>query len=472
MNSITKRWIKGSLLIIILLLVLAEVFLTMSFRNSYYAEVETALTNRINTINGTLSASGNTSQTDKEKLLFNLTYDFAETDKFELMLLDENGHLLATSSGFAPSSTQHITDFQLTDTGEDNIFINSYISSMDEKIVSATFKLEETAGEICAVRIVTSVTRVDEEIYILMAFGIIAAVIIVAVSVVSGMYFIRSIVMPINSIKDTADKIAQGEFNVRIEQNKKYDRDLSELCDSINHMAQELGRSDELKNEFISSVSHELRTPLTAIKGWAETMNNTQDMETLEKGTEIILKETNRLYSMVENLLDFSRLQNATLALSKEKLDLVAEVYEAVIMFMPQATEKNVTISFEEPEMFLPIMADKSKIKQVMVNLLDNALKYSQENSVIEVNITQNKNDNTATVEVKDYGKGIRPEDIGSVKQKFYKGKGAKRGSGIGLALVDEIVKLHGGTFEIASEYKKYTSMRFTLKTVRTMKGK
>ncbi|MBP1554087.1 MAG: HAMP domain-containing protein, partial [Oscillospiraceae bacterium] len=256
MNSITKRWIKGSLLIIIVLLVLAEIFLTMSFRNSYYSEVETALTNRINTINGTLSASGNMSQSDKEKLLFNLTYDFAETDKFELMLLDENGQLLATSSGFAPSSTQHISDFQLTDAGEDNIFINSYISAMDEKIVSATFKMEEAAGEICAVRIVTSVTRVDEEIYILIALGIIAAVIIVAVSVVSGMYFIRSIVMPINSIKDTADKIAQGEFNVRVEHNKKYDRELSELCDSINHMAQELGRSEELKNEFISSVSH------------------------------------------------------------------------------------------------------------------------------------------------------------------------------------------------------------------------
>lgn len=471
MNSITKRWIKGSLLIIIALLVIAVFFLTMSFRNSYYAEVETALTNRINTINGTLSASGNMSESDREKLLFNLTYDFAETDKFELMLLDGSGQLLATSSGFAPSSTQHTTDFELASETEE-VFMNTYTSSMNEKIVSATFMLEEEAGEISAVRIVTSVTRVDEEIYVIIALSVVAAVIIIVFSVISGMFFIRSIVMPVNSIKDTTDKIAQGEFNVRVEQNKRYDKELSELCDSINHMAQELGRSDELKNEFISSVSHELRTPLTAIKGWAETMSNTQDIETLEKGTEVILKETDRLYSMVENLLDFSRLQNATLSLSKEKLDLVAEVYEAVIMFMPQAAARNVQIKFEEPEMFLPVMADKSKIRQIMVNLLDNALKYSEENSVIEVNIWNNKGQNTATVEVKDYGKGIRPEDIGSVKEKFYKGKGAKRGSGIGLALVDEIVKLHGGSFDIESEYKKYTSMRITLKTVRTMKGK
>lgn len=472
MNSITKRWIKGSLLIIIVLLLLAEIFLVRSFRGSYYQGVETALTNRINTINGTLSASGNLSRTDREKLLFNLTYEFSETDRFELMLLGDEGQLLATSSGFAPQSTQHTEDFDAALSSTDEVYMDTYMSNMNEKIMSATFLLPENANEVYAIRIVTALTRVDEELNILFAFCILAAIAVIAFSIVSGMFFIRSIVGPVNSIKDTTDKIAQGEFNVRIEQNKRYDKDLSALCDSINYMAQELGRSDELKNEFISSVSHELRTPLTAIKGWAETMSNTQDIHTLEKGTEIILKETDRLYSMVENLLDFSRLQNANLALTKEKLDLVAEVYEAVIMFMPQAAARNVTIEFEEPEVFIPVMADKSKIKQVMVNLLDNALKYSEDNSVIEVNIWQDKGRNTATVEVKDYGKGIHPDDIENVKKKFYKGKGAKQGSGIGLALVNEIIKLHGGSFAVESEYKKYTSMRFTLKTVRTMKGK
>ncbi|MBQ7817040.1 MAG: HAMP domain-containing histidine kinase, partial [Oscillospiraceae bacterium] len=138
----------------------------------------------------------------------------------------------------------------------------------------------------------------------------------------------------------------------------------------------------------------------------------------------------------------------------------------------PQAEKHNIKIDFEEPEIFIPIMADKSRIRQVMVNLLDNALKYSDDNSVIEVKITQNKLQHTATVEVKDYGKGIHPDDLNKVKQKFYKGKGSKRGSGIGLALVSEIVQLHGGKFEIESEYGKYTSMQVTFKTVRTLKGK
>ena len=140
-------------------------------------------------------------------------------------------------------------------------------------------------------------------------------------------------------------------------------------------------------------------------------------------------------------------------------------------------------------------MADKSRIKQVMINLLDNALKYSEKGSSIQVFITQDTARHTATVEVKDFGKGIHPDEtnmhfdklliatgsspfippmkgLEKVKDKFYKGRGAKRGSGIGLALVNEIITLHDGRFDIESEYGKYTSMRFTLKTVRTMKGK
>ena len=471
MNSITKRWIKGSLLIILALLVVAEFFLVATFRNSYYSAAQTALSNRINTMNGTLAASGKMTGEEKQELLFRLTGEFAEKESFEFMLLNDEGEILATSSGFNPLGKNHAEDFGRAMNSSEKIYINTYTSQLDEKIMSATCLLDENAGQVYGVRIITSLDRVDEELYVLIALAMLAAAAIIVFSIISGMYFVRSIVNPIQSIRDTADKIAQGEFNVRID-NAEYNDEIGQLCTSINHMAQELSRNDELKNEFISSVSHELRTPLTAIKGWAETMENTEDIATMKKGTEIILTETDRLYAMVENLLDFSRLQNAALMLNKEKLDLVAEVYDAVIMYTPQAESMGVNIRFDEPEEFIPVMADKSRIKQVMVNLLDNALKYAGDNSLIEVNIFTDKAKNTATVEVKDYGKGIHPDDITKVKQKFYKGKGAKRGSGIGLALVTEIIALHGGTFNIDSEYGKYTSMRFTLKTVRTVKGK
>ncbi len=472
MNSITKKWIRGSLLIIILLLVVSEGVFIFALRSSYFQEVENALINRINSIKATLKATGDISAENRELLLFGIVSEFSEKDKFELMLVDNNGFIVATSSGFRPSDSQHIKDFNAAIDSHEEFYIQTYSSQIREKIMSVTYLLNNPTEDIYALRIITSIKRVEEEINIIFGFSLLAAFTVIAFSAISGSYFIRSIVSPIHLIKETADKISKGDFDARIPQNNKYDEEIGHLCDTINNMAQELGKNDELKNEFISSISHELRTPLTAIKGWAETMNATNDLQTLQKGTQIILGETDRLSAMVENLLDFSRLQNASLSLTKEKVDLVAEVYEAILMYAPQAEKKNVKINFEEPDIFIPVMADKSRIKQVMINLLDNALKYSYPNSDIDINMYMNKQNSTVRVEVKDYGKGIHPDDIEKVKQKFYKGKGAKQGSGIGLALVNEIIKIHGGTFDIESEYKKYTSMSFTLKVVRTMKGK
>ncbi|MEG0021121.1 MAG: HAMP domain-containing sensor histidine kinase, partial [Oscillospiraceae bacterium] len=169
---------------------------------------------------------------------------------------------------------------------------------------------------------------------------------------------------------------------------------------------------------------------------------------------------------------DFSRLQQAPIVLTREKLDLVAEVSDVVLMFVPRAKQSQVEITFEEPEIIVPVLADKNRVRQVFVNLLDNALKYSQAGGKIEVNMLFDGKNSRVTVEIKDYGRGIHPEDIDKVKQKFYKGKNAKRGSGIGLALVTEIVKAHGGEFTIDSEYKKYTSMCVTFNTIRTLKGR
>lgn len=470
MNSITKRWITGSLLITIVLLVFAEGFIIMFVRSSYYSSANTALVNRVNTVKGMLSASSKTTEEEKEQMLFRFAEEFSEKDKFEFMLLGADGTVVATSSGFRPASNQQVADLALCQQASDGVYTGTYVTQMEEKVMSVTALLPAPAREVIAVRIVTSIEKIDNELNIIFAFSAIAVVAIVAFSVISGMYFVRSIVMPIKSIKATAGKISKGEFDVRIE--NKYNDEMGELCKAINDMAQELGHSDEIKNEFISNVSHELRTPLTAIKGWAETMDTTEDIDTIHKGTQVIRSETERLYTMVENLLDFSRIQQVPLSLTREKLDLVAEVSDVAIMFTPRAKQMDIEIVFDEPEIIVPVLADKNRIKQVLVNILDNALKYSQNGSKIEINMTINSKDGKAVVEIKDYGKGIHPDDLEKVKQKFYKGKGAKRGSGIGLALVTEIMKAHGGEFTIESEYKKYTSMCVVFNTVRTMKGK
>lgn len=469
-SSITKKWIKGSLATTIAVLILAAVFLVMVVRNSYYSAAENAILSRINTINGTLSASSQLSESERTQLMYRMGEEFTEKDKFEFMLIGTNGKILATTTGFMPSDEMHLEDIHLAQNAPDGISTNIYRTSLGEKVLTATCIIKPDMETIYAIRLVTSLEKVDGEINIVIALALLMMALIISFSVMSGMYFIRSIVRPIRDIETSATRISKGQFGVRIK--NTYNDELGRLCDTINNMARELGRSDELKNEFISSVSHELRTPLTAIKGWAETMNGSRDPATVQKGTQVILSETERLYSMVENLLDFSRLQQSDMKLTKERLDLVAEIGEAVIMFTPRCRQNGIELEYREPEDIIPVLADKGRLKQVMVNLLDNAVKYTPAGGKISVLIDYRPKSKAVSVSVLDNGCGIHREDLDKVTQKFYKGKGAKRGSGIGLALVNEIIDAHGGRFVVESEYGKYTKMTFTLNTIRTMKGK
>ena len=161
----------------------------------------------------------------------------------------------------------------------------------------------------------------------------------------SSSYFINSIVNPVGEVGETARRIAQGDFRARL--TKKNDDEIGELCDIINYMAEELGAAETMKNDFISSVSHELRTPLTAIQGWGETIlsDGGEDKETLQKGMKVIISETDRLSSMVEELLDFSRMQSGRLKLILSRMDPVAELSEAVIMYTERAKRDGISSS-------------------------------------------------------------------------------------------------------------------------------
>ncbi len=470
-SSITRRWVRGNLVIIISILLIAEVLAVFFIRQSYYTAATNAILSRVNTVNGTLTASSGMSSAERSRLLYNMSEEFTEKDKFEFMFIGDDGNILTTSTGFMPDDDMHLDDVLRARRSDDGIATNTYSTSMGEKVLTATFLIDPQIENIYALRLVTSLDRVDKQISKYILYAVMIFFLIVGFSVLSGLYFVRSIVGPIREIEAGAAQISKGEFGVRV--SNSYNDEIGELRQTINNMAEELGRSDEIKNDFISSVSHELRTPLTAIKGWAETMENkADDAGTVEKGTRVILSETERLNAMVENLLDFSRLQQSTMQFSKERLDLVAEISDAAIMFSPRCSRAGIELVFEEPDDIIPVYADRARIKQVMVNLLDNAVKYTDPGGKIEITIDRDRSKRKVSVSVTDNGKGILPEDVDKVTQKFYKGKGSKRGSGIGLALVKEIITAHNGEFKVESEYGKYTKMTFTLNTVRTMRGR
>ena len=266
-----------------------------------------------------------------------------------------------------------------------------------------------------------------------------------------GLYFVKSIISPIRKMVGSAKKLAKGDFSEHID----YDREdeIGELCKSFNYMADELANSEKIKNDFISSVSHELRTPLTAIKGWSETILEMRNAETLIKGMRVITTETERLSSMVEELLDFSRIQNNRLMLQKDNIDILAELADAVLIYTERAAKNGIVINYHEPEGVAMIFGDKNRLRQVFLNIIDNAVKYSGNGGAVEIKIS-------------DSGCGISEEDLPKVKNRFYKANNTVRGSGIGLAVADELVSLHSGKLEIESKLGEGTTVTITLPTI------
>ena len=460
-SSITRRWVRGSLLITILVLVAAEAFFLYFTVTTNYDSVRRALESRLSTIITQLSVGDTQTEEGRGVLLRRMLEQFSEKDTFELMLVNSSGRVAVSTTGAAPAQADEVlADLVAAVQSDSGVGSAVYRTAMGEKVMAVTSRLPFAAEDFIAVRIVTSLTLVDDSIGGVTAASVALVLLVILVSVRSGVFFIRSIVRPIGEIEQTAARMAKGNLDIRI--TNKYNDEIGKLCDTINHMAGELDKSERMKNEFISSVSHELRTPLTSIKGWIETIERVNDPSdpSFRRGVQVIANETDRLYSMVEELLDFSRMQNG-LKLECSALDLVAELSDAVIMASPRVAGEGIRLEYVEPELPMPVWADPRRLRQVFVNILDNAIKYSHAGGAITVEILSDGAN--AYVNITDEGQGIAPEDLENVKVKFFKGRGAVRGSGIGLAVVDEIVAAHGGGVDIQSELGRGTTVTVRL---------
>lgn len=462
-KGITKRWFINVMGIISATLVIIWLVAAFAIHTYFYNALEQSLiytavnnSNNFSTIMGTDNFLS-TAERSVE--------DFVDKDKLELMILDVSGEVKITSSGFIPDTTTIAPDFTIASRASSRTGVWDGVDERTgEKIMAVTTLLTDSDQKVVgAARYVTSLKKIDMQIAIYILISGIICICILLFVIMSGIYFINSIVVPVREIGWTARRIASGDFDIRLD--KQYDDEIGELCDTINNMASELDSSEKLKNDFISSVSHELRTPLTAIKGWGETLlsTGTSDQETMRKGMRVIIDETERLSGMVEELLDFSRMQNGKFSLVIDKVDIIAELGEAVLMFSDRAHREGLTLIYNEPKEIPTVMGDRNRLRQVFVNILDNAFKYSDTGGIVTVNT--DIGEKFIKISISDTGCGIPKDDLPKVKEKFFKGNLTRRGSGIGLAVTDEIVCLHGGALEIESEEGKGTTVYISLPT-------
>lgn len=461
-SGIKRRWLANSISVILVVMVFIALAAAVGIRTYYYSSFLHELESRAALAARNLQQYTATSLDFSKNASMMVQENFNEREKMDVQILSASGRVESAASGLMAGFTVETDDVVRALSGTK---VMSSFSGIDpltgEKVMAVTAPVINSYGSLIGgVRYVTSLRLLDRQLITIFLALALAVVLISALIIVSNSYFIRTILNPILKINQLAQTIGGGQYGARLD--VEFDDEVGELCKTLNNMSAELARMEKLKNDFISSVSHELRTPLTAINGWAETVaHDLDDPQIASAGLNIIKNETSRLSQMVEEMLDFSRIESGNLRLHAEEFDLRGQVYDAVFMYTDMLKSQNLAVRYTEPDDPIFISGDKNRLKQVFLNIIDNAAKYG--NSGEHVDVSVSAEEGWCTVTIRDYGQGIPENELPFVKEKFFKGSARGRGTGIGLAVCDEIIGLHGGQLDIESTVGEGTAVHAIL---------
>jgi len=443
-SGLRKRWIINTISVVCALGMVCVLAITAYFAAYYYTAMASDLQFRAETTTEYFTDHLNQNYNDFYQSCMTYAANFEDGNDLELQFINRQGRLVASSYGNWAgilSETEDIVD--AVNTRGPSTFVGKDPST-GERIMAVSSPMIYANGEVIGVlRYVTSTRLMDRQIIFV---GIVClGVLLIVISVVSfsGHFFVKSVMVPVSEITEKAKRIANGSYGVQIK--TRYADEIGELAETINEMSVKISQNEKMQAEFISQLSHELRTPLTAINGWSETLLADENMDPdTRQGMKIISREAKRLTEMVMDLLDFTRMQDGRMTLNVEPTDIRAEFEDTVFMYGSRLTQEGITLEYLDSEEDIPeIPCDPQRLRQVFLNILDNAAKHGGEGKRIEAAMSYE--DSFVVIRIRDYGPGIPEDEIPLVKKKFYKGSSKARGTGIGLAVCDEIVQMHGG---------------------------
>jgi len=270
--------------------------------------------------------------------------------------------------------------------------------------------------------------------------------------------FSKSVFAPLEKMSRISHKIARGDFGERVD---IYSEDeIGELGEAINYMADKIEKHEKTRREFLANVSHDLRTPLTSILGFIEALQDNKDktLNIRERFLSILHSETSRLIRLVNELLDFTKMEEGVMELYCQQLDLNDLLNGILKKYQQEIAEPGLNIILNTADRHI-IMGDPDKLQQVFTNLLDNCIKFAHS----EIIITLTNTDKDIAVHFSDDGPGIPPEDLPYIWDRFYKVDKSRTalgaaGTGLGLAIVKRLVAAHGGSVEARSELGRGTT--------------
>lgn len=465
-EGLRRRIIKYYFTIIIITIALFEGLFIFYIQNYYYGSVKQSITNYAMYTKETYTNISNESSSFENKINNIIEIENMKTNSmFSVQIIDKNKNLLIDQYGIKTNEKVDYEDVNRALSDNNNLTTYTYsLPETNEHLMSISVPLKVNNVIEGVIRYTVSLNAIDKTIFKLVLGLILAGIFILLITISISLKFAESLTQPLRELKEFANELAHGNYNIKLKNKKIRNDEIGDLADTFEHMAIEIDKTRRLKEEFISSISHELRTPLTSIKGWSETLGYENiSKDELDLGLGIIQDETERLIKLVEELLDFSRLSSDRIRLQIDMVNIEALVKGVINQLKVKAIENNINLTYKfEVDDIMTIQGDKNRLRQVLINLIQNSIKFTPYNGSIEVIVLQN--DEYTTIKVKDNGSGIKEENLEKVLDKFFQEDFHKSGSGLGLAISNEIVKLHGGKIHIESKKDVGTTITFTLK--------
>lgn len=458
MDTIAFRIMGFSVLVLLALAFVFEIFYYTSIKSYYYDTVAGSLTNQA-AYNADLYLTY-LSNEDLNQVVVDNKNQFYRSDSAQVQILSNSGTVLYDSIGTdqvgKPLSTE---DVRMAQEGVSSHY-RGEAAYTEEPVMSVSTPLHSQNGQVGILRLTTSLSKTNELINQRFSLSIYFVVGTLLVGLILSYWLSRSITKPIEQLTRVARKIADGQTDVLADETTM--GEIGDLGRAMNTMSENIRQKERIKNDFISSVSHELRTPLTSIKGWALTLQSEGMSQEIQKeGLKIIEKESERLNSMVEELLDFSRFLSGRIDLNKTKFDLIQVANNLVAQLRPRIRDKELDIVYHYSQPQIDIVADENRVKQMLLNILDNAIKFINPQGTIFIEITLEGD--WVKISITDTGIGISENEIAFVTEKFWKGSSSQSHSGLGLSICEEIAKAHGGFLTIKSTVNVGTTVTIDL---------
>ena len=380
----------------------------------------------------------------------------------EIWIVNSDGRVIYASSGSSVPSN-NIEGFDPVSIGSNHIQGNFY-GTKDEETISVFSPITYNYRIPGYVVIHYPISLIMEKQKNILYISYITLAIVFILSTIILIVFTDAVYIPLNQVTTATEKYAEGDLKYTFDVNRT--DEMGYLCAQLNYMAGRLSQQEDNQKKFIANVSHDFRSPLTSIRGYLEAMvDGTIPPEMHEKYLGIVLNETERLTKLTNSLLTLNNLNTAGMVLDITDFDINQVIKDTIATFEGTCTNKKIKVNLVLSGKELFVKADMGRIQQVLYNLIDNAIKFSDNGKNIKIETTE-KNE-TVFVSVKDEGIGIPKESLKNIFDRFYKtdlsrGKD-KKGTGLGLSITKEIIKAHHENINVISTVGVGTEFIFTL---------